>query len=58
MPNNATHPANNGAVLNISQITKAIMCSAAKAEANMLYINKREVVYIRQRPEAMGHKQD
>jgi len=55
---NATHPPNNGAELNISQIIKAIMSSAAKSELGALYINTRETVYIRLILEAMGYKQD
>ena len=58
LSNNATHPANNGSVLNISQIIKAVMSSAAEAELGALYINAREAVYIRIILEAMGHKQN
>ena len=46
MSNNAEHPPNNGAVLNIAQITKAVMSSAAEAELGVLYINAREALYI------------
>ena len=58
LSNNATHPANNGAVLNILQIIKAVMSSAADAELSALYINVREAFYIRIILNAMGHKQD
>ena len=34
-------PQNNGAVLTISQIIKAVMSSAAEAELGALYINSR-----------------
>ena len=55
MSNNAEHAPNNGAVLNIAQIIKAVMSSAAEAGLGALYINAREAVYIRQILEAMGH---
>jgi hypothetical protein len=35
---------NNGAVLNISKILKAVMSSAAKAKLGALYINAREAI--------------
>ena len=58
MSNDAEHPQNNGAVLNIAQIIKAVMSSAAESELGALYINAREaVLYIRQILEAMGHEQ-
>ena len=41
------HPANNGAILNIAQIIKNVMSSAAKSELGALYIVAREAVYIR-----------
>ena len=44
MSNNAAMPANNGAVLNISQIIKTAMTSAAEAEIGAMYINAREAV--------------
>ena len=51
------YPPNNGPVLTISQIIKAVMSSAAEAELGALYINAREAVYIRQILMAMGHEQ-
>jgi hypothetical protein len=36
---NVDDPPNNGAVLNISKILKAVMSSAAKAKLGALYIN-------------------
>ena len=51
------HPPNNGPILTISQIIKAVMSSAAEAELGALYINAREAVYIRQILHAMGHEQ-
>ena len=50
-------PPNNGAVLNIAQIIKAVMSSAAEAELGALYINAREAVYMRQILLELGHKQ-
>lgn len=50
-------PPNNGAILNIAQIIKAVMSSASEAELAALYINAREAVYIRQILEELGHPQ-
>ena len=50
-------PPNNGAILNISKILKAVMSSAAKAELGALYINVNEAVPMRQLLMEMGHKQ-
>ena len=50
-------PPNNGAVLNISKILKAVMSSAAEAELGALYINANEAVPMRQLLTEMGHKQ-
>jgi hypothetical protein len=55
--NNSDDPPNNGAILNISQIIKAVMSSAAEAELGALYINAREAVPLRQLLMEMGHKQ-
>ena len=38
------NPAKNGAVLNLAQLIKAVMSSAAEAELGALYINAREAV--------------
>jgi hypothetical protein len=54
---NVDDPPNNGAVLNISKILKAVMSSAAKAELGALYINAREAIPMRHLLEEMGHKQ-
>jgi hypothetical protein len=51
------NPINNGAVLNIAQLIKAVMSSAAEAELGALYINAREAVPKRQTLAEMGHKQ-
>jgi len=50
-------PPDNGAILNISKILKAVMSSAAEAELGALYINAREAIPMRQLLEEMGHKQ-
>ena len=50
-------PPNNGAVLNISKILKAVMSSAAQAELEALYINVNEAVPMHQLLAEMGHKQ-
>ena len=50
-------PADNGAILTIAQILKAVMSSAAEAELGGLFINAREAVHIRNVLDAMGHKQ-
>ena len=54
---NDEYPANNGAVLTISQIIKAVMSSAAEAELGALYINSREAIPQRHLLEEMGHQQ-
>ena len=41
LSSNAAMPANNGAVLNIYQIIKTVMTSAAEAEIDAMYINAR-----------------
>ena len=46
---------NNGAVLNISQIIKAVMSSAEEAELGALFINAKMAVSIRQTLEELGH---
>ncbi len=51
-------PTNNrGAVLNISQIIKAVMSSAAEAELYALFINAKTAVSMRQTLEELGHPQ-
>ena len=53
-----TFPPPNGAILNIAQIIKHVMSSAAEAELGALYINAKEAVYIRLILERMGHPQN
>jgi hypothetical protein len=50
-------PPDNGAVLNIFKILKAVMSSAAEAKLGALYINARKAIPIRQLLEEIGHKQ-
>ena len=57
MSSNVTNPHSNGAVLNIAQLIKAVMSSAAEAELGALYINAREAVPMRQLLAEMGHIQ-
>jgi hypothetical protein len=42
--NDGANPTNNGAILMILQIIKAVMSSAAEAEIGALYINCREAI--------------
>ena len=57
LSNDATMPANNGAVLNIAQIIKTVMTSAAEAEIGAIFINDREAVPQRMTLLEMGHLQ-
>jgi hypothetical protein len=52
-----TIPKNNGAVLNISQVIKAVMSSAAEAELGALFINAKLAVPIRTTLVELGHAQ-
>ena len=57
LSNNTDVPPNNGAVLNVAQIIKAVMSSAAEAEIGALFINAREAIPARTTLEEMGHPQ-
>ncbi len=57
MSSNVTNPHNNGAVLNIPQLIKAVMSLAAEAELGALYINAYKAVPMRQLLTEMGHIQ-
>jgi len=57
MSDNSKFPPNNGAVLNISQIIKAVMSSAAESELGALFINAKGAVPARMTLEEMGHQQ-
>jgi hypothetical protein len=50
-------PLNNGAILNISQIIKLVMSSAAEAELGALFINAKTAVPMRKTLEELGHPQ-
>ena len=57
MSNDSPIPANNRAVVTISQIIKAVMSSVAEAEMGALFINCRGAIPERHALKAMGHKQ-
>jgi len=57
LSNDDEFPPNNGAILSIATIIKAVMSSAAEAELGALYINAKEAVYIRQILTELGHQQ-
>ena len=57
MSNDSAIPANNGAVVTISQIIKSVMSSAAEGELGDLFINCREAIPARHTLETMGHEQ-
>ena len=57
LSNDETFPPNNGAVLTLATIIKAVMTSAAEAELGALYLNAKEAVYLRQILDEMGHSQ-
>ncbi len=57
MSSNTPHPHNNGAVLTIAQIIKAVVSLAANAKIGALYINCREAVPACHTLEFLGHPQ-
>ena len=57
LSSNAEMPANNGAILNIAQIIKAVMTSASEAEIGVMYINAQEAVPQIMTLSEMGHPQ-
>ena len=57
MSNSAPIPANNGAVIAISQIIKSVMSSTEEAELGALFINCREAIPARHALKALGHEQ-
>ena len=57
MSSNEDIPRGNDAVLNISQIIKAVMSSTAKAKLGALFINKKLAVPIRTTLVELGHPQ-
>ena len=52
-----TYPDNNGAVLTVAKIIKAVMSSAAETELGALYINCREAIPARHQLKEVGHPQ-
>jgi hypothetical protein len=56
MSNDEAIPSNNGAIITILQIIKAIMSSAVEAEIGALYINCKEAIPARHTLEYLGHK--
>ena len=54
---NSQIPTNNGTILNVAQIIKNVMSSAAEAKLRALYIMAQEAVYIRHILKEIGHKQ-
>ena len=50
-------PKDNGAILNLAKIIKAVMSSAAEAELGGLFLNAKAAVPIRTTLEELGHKQ-
>jgi hypothetical protein len=50
-------PINNGAVLNISQIIRAVMSSAAEAELGALFINAKTAISMQKTLSELGHPQ-
>ncbi len=57
MSNDDAIPSNNGVILTISQIIKAVMSSAAEAKIGALYINCKGAIPARHALEFLGHKQ-
>ena len=57
MSTNADIPPNNGAILNIAQIIKAVVSSAAEAELGGIFTNSKEAVHLRNILIEMGHPQ-
>jgi hypothetical protein len=57
MSTNTAKPPNNGAILTIAQIIKAVMSSAAEAEVGALYINCIEAIPAHHTLKFMGHPQ-
>ncbi len=57
LSNDNKFPPNNGAILTIATIIKAVMSLAAEAELGALFVNAKEAVYLRQILIEMGHPQ-
>jgi hypothetical protein len=57
MSSDGNNPINNGAILDLARLIKAVMSSAAEAKLGASYINAREAIPQQQTLEEMGHKQ-
>jgi hypothetical protein len=57
MAGNEDIPINNGVVLNILQIIRAVMSLTAEAELGALFINAKKAVSMRRTLKEMGHPQ-
>ena len=57
LSNDEKFPPNNGAILTIATIIKAVMSLTAEAELGALFINTKEAVYLQQILKEMGHPQ-
>ena len=57
LSDNSEDPSDNGAVLDIAQIIKNVMSSAAEAEIGALFINSRQAIPARVTVEELGHIQ-
>ena len=57
LSDNSEDPTDNGAVLNVAQIIKNVMSSAAEAEIGALFINSRQAIPARVTVEELGHTQ-
>ena len=57
LSDNEEHPPDNGAVLSVAQIIKAVMASATEAKIGAMFVNAREAVPVRKTLEEMGHPQ-
>ena len=55
MTGNEEIPANNGAVMNVSQIIKSVMSSVAEAQLGALFINCKLAVPARNTLKELGH---
>jgi hypothetical protein len=55
--NNDEHLSNNGTILTVATIIKAVMSSVAEAKLRALYLNAKEAIYIQQILTKMGHPQ-
>ena len=54
---NAPNPTDTGAVLNIAQVMKNVMSSAAEAKIGALFVNSRQAIQARTTLIEMSHKQ-